>query len=160
MVSSHDQQPSVIPHQRPSTPLQPSLSHPLRVPNPNLRQLPQPLSNSPNQPHLLGSPLHYRGARAGGLILNRSFPVNHTNLPGNFLRVLTTARQVGSAGSISPLGWIGQGFRDAWLVFAQLAGGLLPTWSARFIGRLGYTGFKRNGRLVGRLVRQWDVRAG
>jgi hypothetical protein len=42
MISSNDQQPPVIPHQRPSTPLQPPLNHPLRMPNPNLRQLPQP----------------------------------------------------------------------------------------------------------------------
>ncbi|TDO48988.1 hypothetical protein EV651_122113 [Kribbella sp. VKM Ac-2571] len=130
------------------------------MPNPNLRQLPQPLSNSRNEPHLLGSTLLNRGARAGGLILNRSTPVNHTNLPDNLFRIHSTVRQVSSTGSISRVGQVGQvgqvgrGFGDAWLVFAQLASGFLPAWSTCFVGLLGYTGFKRSGRLIISLLRQ------
>ncbi|GAA1607464.1 hypothetical protein GCM10009742_66840 [Kribbella karoonensis] len=45
MIRRHDQQPAVIPHQGPRPPPQPPLSHPPRLPNPNLRQLRHPPSN-------------------------------------------------------------------------------------------------------------------
>ncbi|GAA1138263.1 hypothetical protein GCM10009630_41560 [Kribbella jejuensis] len=50
MIRSHNQKPPIIPHQRPRPPPQPPLNNPLRKPNPNLSQLPQPSPN-PFQQH-------------------------------------------------------------------------------------------------------------
>jgi hypothetical protein len=84
MIRSHDQQPPVIPHQRPGPPLQPPFSHSLRMPNPNLGQLPQPLPElSPLIPPLTPTRIPHNSIHTGQTFTSHliSRRVNSLDLP-------------------------------------------------------------------------------